>query len=167
MRNPENSRILNFFFCDNNGRAFLTRVSRYQGYQGPWSFENALDLENEASSAPTQEQTKVHSRVCMRKRENVYEWKYVFLSLFFLFIIPFLHRTSCITAGSEFKNPDRLDMQQTCDYVGISNPTSITLLGQYSHFAHERRERHNEEAQRWDFIKPTKSKPTRLWENQS
>ena len=29
-------------------------------------------------------------------------------------------------------------MQQTCDYVGISNPTSITLLGQYSHFAHEK-----------------------------
>ena len=61
------------------------------------------------------------------------------ISLFsFLVIIPFSHRTYCSTAGREFKNPNRLDMRQTCDHVGISNPTSITLLGQYSHFAHEK-----------------------------
>ena len=100
------------------------------------------------------------------KRGKVTYMKINHSFFFFSFIISFSHRTHRNTAGSEFKNPTRLDKRQICDYAGISNPTSITLLKQYSHFAHKWRDRHNEEAQRWHFKKPTKSKPKWLWENQ-
>ena len=85
-----------------------------------WSFENALDLENEVSSAPTQEQIKVYSRVCMRGNGK-FIWMKISLSFSFLVIISLSlsppHKIYCSTAGREFKNPNKLDMRPMSCYV--------------------------------------------------